>query len=286
MLGLDTGWNCHISLSNKVHSGGNTTNQFKTTADSVISDYNEKSSNYLDTTSPERVKILLAKCGKSTRKHKFLNKFSHRNPRFLSKRMQPQTSTSPNKTLSNLSGSKKYSSKSLPSLKFNKFGLNQDSTTQIVKFNLTNLKYSLKKYKKLAHGEGSNARSTYFKKKKLVKLNSIERSSISSSSFDENNTDDESLTQSKRLKAKKTQQYRMSESSLKSNSISKSILKLISNDKRRSLSSQRKPNNLEQIDDDDSSSCQTNHSGRTLSETEILGNAVKKFTNLKIKSKQ
>ncbi len=289
MLGLDTGWNCHISLSCRVntsnpsnllkaHNSGTTLNS----PDIISNDFNEKSSSFLES-SADKAKLIQPRTSRTTK----------REPRFLRLNTRTRKSTNLNKANSSINEMKKYSSRSMPSLKLTKYTTSKetDGSTQIVKFNLVNVKSGYKKKSGPSAAAASNS-ANYFKKRKLAKMNSVDGSSmsISSTSYDEN-SDSESTAHNNLIKTtkrmlsggpKSSANYRTSESSLKSNSVSKSVPKMFS--KRKNSLHYSKHQQQQQMErEEDSASSRTNHSGRTLSETEILGNAVSLFLILNSK---
>lgn len=159
-------------------------------------------------------------------------------------------------------------SRSLPSLKLNKYlnSLNSSLTgLQIVKFNLSNLNYKRTQKEKQKCLKKS-------RKRKFSRLNSIDQTSLTSTSRSCSSESDEDNFHANRsnpmknlLKYKSnTSTYKTSASSLKSNSINRHTVKFNAKKKRLSLKAQ---------DEEGDSSI---HSGRSLSETELLGNAVKK----------
>lgn len=296
MLGLDTGWNCHISLSSRTQTiAGANVSQRLNTQDIVSTEFNETANKTipLETTlasiMTERERLILVK-GKPVREHKFL-RFPHTTSSTMANKFKTRIFRTGPASLNNTN------SKSLPSLKLKKFNHTGEGVVQMVKFNLVNLGSRKKQYSKQHHTSNN-----YYKKKKLIK--SMNRSSISissggsSSSFEQSNTDlmdsstnqntiSSSMIKQSRL-AQMTQQprqnsaYKTSESSLKSSSISRSIIKIIgsSSFKRKKNLISLKPLSTPQtaaVENDDTASSDTNHSGRTLSETEILGNAVFNF---------
>lgn len=206
MLGLDTGWNCHISLAND------------TNMQNISKTVNYDSSNDQNSIASGNFKIR----NKKFQKRKVKTKK-------LSKRLWVKRNISINRKLSHGS--------SLPNLKFTNYS-SMNSNSHCVKFNLRN---SVKKKKR---------------SRKLSRLNSVDRSSFCSG--------DSIDTISENYKMKNISNLNDT-SSLKSSSILNNTGKY-----HKKLSSR--------FDDDYSI-----HSGRSLSETEIYGNAVLFFLNLNTK---
>lgn len=209
MLGLDAGWNCHISLGNDPIA--------------ILSDPQLEEETKIN--SPHRESF---KKPKKKLKQNFKSTYRRRR--------------------SNLINKKKIFT-SLPDLKFSKYRLNSDQeslnglSSQIVKFDLSNLNEN-----KLENG-------VVFRCKNLKRLNST-GSYISVNSNDMH----------QRCAVVPGQLTNMNSSS-KSNSL-KTTLSKIFNPKNIITSSSSK------VQEDENSSHFTAHSSRTLSETDILGNAV------------
>lgn len=202
MLGLDTGWNCHISLANDT----NMQNISKTMNYDSSNDQNSIASG------------------------NFINKkFKNRNikTKKLSKRLWVKRNLSMNRKLSHGS--------SLPNLKFTTY-YSMNLSSHCVKFNLRN---SVRKKKR---------------SRKLSRLDSEDRSTIySGESID---SISENYKMNKINKKSKNKSDLNDASSLKSSSMLKDTAKY---QKKKSP----------RFDDEYSV-----HSGRSLSETEIYGNAV------------
>lgn len=208
MLGLDTGWNCHISLANDT----NMPNISKTINYDSFNDQNSTNENFDDR--------------KKNHKSKELKN------RKLSKRLWAKRK---------LSSERKFShGYSLPNLKLNS---QSNPGGHSVKFNLKN---SVKERRK---------------SKKLTRLGSVDRSSISSGNSILSVSENYKLNNLDRKAKVKSNLKTASASSIKSSSILK----------ESSKSCKRKSPSGTNFADDDNFSL---HSGRSLSETEIYGNAV------------
>lgn len=229
MLGLDAGWNCHISLGNDPIT--------------MLSDPQLEEETRFN--SPRRSSA------------KFHSHFHMR---------RNKNTNMPNASFTHLNRkrigllSKRNLFSSLPELKFAKYKMNSVHHTkgslnaQIVKFDLSNLNETNSRLDRMS-----------FRRKKLKRLNST-GSYISNDSVDwlgdlrhrSNNNFLNNLPS------------QMTNSSSKSNSLRTTLSKILN---PRSLFS----SSSGKLQDDENSSHFTAHSGRTLSETEILGNAVIKL---------
>ena len=233
MLGLDAGWNCHISLGYDAPKPKHDLDE-----ENPLTSNEEKSRSQRNSTNQEEKKNL--KTSKSN----------------IYKILFKKTKNSKNNIKYNKIRETKNSSfyKSLPNVKFSKFRQNNkyevNQTSQIVKFNLSNIdrkKVDLNILKK--------------KKRQLQRLYStdtIESTDSDSSHLEEKLKSDE-------YPATEINLSKYSVSSIKSNSTRNKRSKF---DKKHSISISSK------LQEDENSSHRTVHSGRTLSETEILGNTV------------
>jgi hypothetical protein len=231
MLGLDTGWNCHISLSSDANKNTVLTQQKQIEQDSLENNFLKLQQTVISL--DERA----------------LNKNRFKKPK--AKRLKKR------KLKNYLSKSKSIFSQSLPSLKLNDTGNSDENSllglsSQIVKFDLSNIDKTKEK-----------SRAS----RKLYRLNSVDDSFDESSSSDSSQDNQiEKIVESsnkKRLFVMEINNSKSSVSSFKSNSIAfkKTVPK-------NSISVSSK------LQEDENSSHRTVHSGRTLSDTEILGNAV------------
>jgi hypothetical protein len=290
MLGLDTGWNCHISLSGHTSSRFHKKQTGVNSPDLISNDFNEKSAME---SSGDKARLLNSKLNKpSAHALPFtsrFHKFGHAsNRKYYNATGTATKNNNNNNNNMSLNESRQFSSRSMPSIKLTKFTSNggavDTASNQIVKFNLNGVNRRSKYRKSVSKNSHTDK---YYKKKKLSTLSSADRSSISSTSLDENNSDSESTTHNSLIKSKltavhapisKTAGQKTSEQSLKSSSVTKSVIKRFTRRKssRQSSGTAQKVHQyqLPEHRDEDSASSHTNHSGRTLSETEILGNAV------------
>ena len=264
MLGLDIGWNCYISLGSDSKPG-----QQQQQKGNLQEDVHEKNSTHTSSS------YLNSANNKRNANHK---------KKFSASRSQKQKLFHQKKRLFNQHKNCSFT-QSMPILKYSrpKKYLNVDGGTeigggisdntslialssQIVKFDLSNLgrkrKQQLKKRKtterKLFRFESDDEEE----EEEGEKEEDVEESSDSSSESELN------FNISKR-QSKKRLSHMNSKTSMTS-----------SNKYNQKLNSISVTSNKYQ--DDENSSHQTNHSGRTLSETEILGNAVTKKINLVI----
>ncbi|CAF0705126.1 unnamed protein product [Brachionus calyciflorus] len=213
MLGLDSGWNCHISLASD------------STTPNMSSNEPNSNENF-----EEKKKILKQK-NQDLKWEKLQNLFS--------KKKTPIKASRPilSKKLSHGS--------SLPNLKLGKYS-NLNSSLHCVKFNLPETSHFHKHQRKES-------------KKRRLRLSSIERSSISSDSTSSLISNNYKLKTFSKKKTK-SNTCQTSISSIKSTSILKETGRLNSLKKKSLLKNK--------LDDESSSD-----SERTLSETEIYGNA-------------
>jgi hypothetical protein len=244
MLGLDAGWNCHISLDNNP-----TTILSDPQFELELTNNNNNNSNNMNPACTSK---------QSNTPGRSIN-------RIASLYQQRKFKTNMKSLNKRLRLSKKNLHSSLPDLKFGKYISSSDKnslnglSSQIVKFDLSNLK-----------SEANNRldRTHSYRRKKLKRLSST-GSYISND--DSTNTDSVSQLQQQ-------QQQRLisiiNSNASKTNSLKTTLTKMFSINNNNNQQNQKSSINNSKFNlEDENSSHFTNHSGRTLSEAEILGNA-------------
>ena len=228
MLGLDAGWNCHISLGNDPIT--------------ILSDPQLEEETRFN--SPRR---------SFTKFHSYHH--HQHNKRHRNYRANSNYNYSSRKRVCLLNRKNYFTS--LPDLKFSKYKMIADPNTkgslnpQIVKFDLSNLNETNSRLDRMS-----------FRRKKLKRLNS-------NGSYISNDSEDwlSDLRQRNSINILGTVPSQITNSSSKSNSLRTTLSKVLNPKSLFSFSSGK-------LQEDENSSHFTVNSGRTLSETEILGNAV------------
>jgi len=257
MLGLDTGWNCYISLGDDVKAGSQhqqqkenfqedvfEKNSYRTSSSHLSVSHNKRTANYKKKSSiskPQKMKLF-------HQKKRLFNQ--HKNYSFT--QSMPILKYSKPKECLYTDGGTDGGASDNTSL----IGL----SSQIVKFDLSNL---------------TNKRRQQLKKRKTTERK-LFRFEYDEEEDDEGGKDDVESSESSddsdlnfNGQRKKSIFHMNSKTSMTS-----------SNKYNQKLNSLSVSSNKYQ--DDENSSHQTNHSGRTLSETEILGNAVSKILILQV----
>ena len=273
ILGLDTGWNCDISLATD-----NDNRQFPRSYDEsyrgaeiVQDEFKSKSSKSLDMNKPTRSRVkLTANQRNSKRAAAFLKPLNSKFKKF-------------NANYLRLSSAKKTVYQSLPSLKFamSKSKLENGENTvlnmnssQIVKFDLRNVnKDSLEEEDAMNE---ITCQSPTVKNRKLSSQSSIQSEEARNGRSKKISSNSSSLAVLSALKSKLGSTSAAKQADAKrANELNVSKLSVSSSKSSfRHMNKQLRKNKKKRKSVDESSSHRTVYSSRTLSETEVLENAV------------